>query len=212
MDVVFFRDWIAYIVAKSVHLQKCIWRLKVKNKRVSHYECLYKQLISEWRKITWVVCDGRRWVIEYFKSIWVPVQKCHFHQQQTWKFYLWKKTKNKDKCILELKYIYEHLGKVDYEGLALLLLDWRERRDEYLKEKNLYGKILHIKVLKAYRSLLRNIPYLETHEVRSNLWIPTTTNGLDWWVFSWVKTHISIHRGLNDENLSKLIENYFSTH
>jgi hypothetical protein len=186
--------------------------MRVWSEKLVYYQDLYKQLVSEWRKIIWVVCDGRRWVLEYFKHRWIPVQKCHFHQSQTWKFYLWKKKKSKHKCIIELKYIYEHLGKVDYEWLRLLLLDWKERWDEYLKEKNQYGKLLHIKVLKAYKSLLRNIPYLETHEVKKNLWIPTTTNGLDGWVFSWVKTHISIHRGLNDENLSKLIENYFASH
>jgi hypothetical protein len=209
---VFFREWIAYIVAKSVWLQRCIWRKKVGSEKLAYYQDLYKQLVLEWRKITWVVCDGRRWVLEYFKRIWIPVQKCHFHQSQTWKFYLWKKKRNKHECILELKYIYEHLGKVDYEWLKLLLVDWKERWDEYLKERNIHGRLLHIKVLKAYKSLLRNIPYLETHEVKKELWIPTTTNGLDGWVFSWIKTHISIHRGLNDENISKLIENYFALH
>jgi len=212
MDVVFFGKRMAYLVAKSVKLQRCIWRMKVDSEQTSYYQELYDQLVFEWWKILWVVCDGRRWVMQYFCRMWIPVQKCHFHQVQTWKLYLWKKKKGKHENILELKYIYEHLGKVDYEGLKLLLLDWRERWSWYLNEKNHEWKLLHTKALKAYRSLLRNIPYLETHESRKELWIPTTTNGLDGWVFSWIKTHISIHRWLNDENLSKLIENYLSSH
>jgi len=53
--------------------------------------------------------------------------------------------------------------------LRLLLLDWKERWDEYLKEKNVHGKLSHLKVLKAYKSLLKNIPYLETYEVKEDL-------------------------------------------
>ncbi len=210
--MVFFGKRMAYLVAKSVTLQRCIWWLQIESEKVVHYQELYEQLLFEWRKVLWVVCDGRTGVMRYFSRMWIPVQKCHFHQAQTWKHYLGKKRKSKHECILELKYIYEHLGKVDYEGLRLLLVDRKERWNGYLNERNYEWKLLHTKALKAYRSLLKNIPHLEVHETRKELCIPTTTNGLDGWIFSWIKTHTSIHRGLNDENLSKLIVSYLSSH
>jgi hypothetical protein len=212
IDVVFFWDWIAYVVAKSVELKRCIWWERVTSETLSVYVDLYKKLRWEWRKIKGVVCDGRRWVLEYFKGQWIAVQKCHFHQEQTWRLYLWKKSKNKHESILELKYVYEHLGKIDYEWLNLLLWVWKEKWSEYLKEKNLEWHVIHVKQMKAYRSLLRNIGYLETHEKEKDLWIPTTTNWLDWWVFSWLKSHKSMHRWMNRKNACKFIENYFWTH
>jgi hypothetical protein len=111
---------------------------------------------------------------------------------------------------MELKHVYEHLGKIDYEWLNLLLGAWKEKRWEYLKERNIHNQLLHVKELKAYRSLLRNIGYLRTHE--DNEWVPTTTNGLDGGVFGWIKPHIAMHRWMNRENLCKFIENYFATH
>ncbi len=208
----FFRPGIAYIVGKSVHLKKCIYWKRVLKEDIWCYKELYQDLVLKWREIVGIVCDGRRWVLEYFSSLGIPAQKCHFHQSQTGRLYLGKKTKNKHPCILELKYIYEHLGRLDYEWLRLLLFDRKERWEEYLWERNIYWRRLHKKPLKAYRSLLRNIKYLEIHEVYFYLEIPTTTNGLDWWVFSWLKSWISIHRGLNDKNLCKLIEYYFFLH
>lgn len=191
-------------------LKRCIWWKKVHSETLSVYIDLYKKLREEGWKITWVVCDGRRGVLEYFKWQWIPVQKCHFHQMQTWRMYLWKKTKDKHESILDLKHVYDHLGKIDYEWLSLLLWVWKEKRREYLKEKNLYGQLIHVKEMKAYRSLLRNIGYLETHNKDNQ--IPTTTNGLDGWVFGWIKPHIAMHRWMNTENLCKFIENYFATH
>ena len=182
----------------------------MKSETLSVYIDLYKKLRSEWRIITWAVCDGRRWVLEYFTWQWIAVQKCHFHQAQTWRFYLWKKNKNKHESILDLKHVYDHLGKIDYEWLSLLAEARKEKWNEYLKERNLYGKLVHVREMKAYRSLLRNIGYLRTHETHEG--IPTTTNGLDGWVFSWLKTHIAMHRWMNVENLCKFIENYFATH
>ncbi len=69
--------------------------------------------------------------------------------------------------------------------------------------------ILHYrKLVVAYRSLRRNLPYLFTYKNYSELKMPNTTNSLDGGVFSQLKKLTKIHQGIMKSLKSKLIDNY----
>jgi len=77
--------------------------------------------------------------------------------------------------------------------------DWYEIHKYFLAEKTLNevtGKesFTHAKLVSAYRSLRRNLPYLFTYKNHKHLAIYNTTNSLDGGVFSPMKMLIKIHR------------------
>ena len=69
--------------------------------------------------------------------------------------------------------------------------------------------ILHYrKLVAAYRSLRRNLPYLFTYKNYPELKMLNTTNSLDGGVFSQLKKLTKIHQGITKSLKSKLIDDY----
>ena len=64
----------------------------------------------------------------------------------------------------------------------------------------------HRKLMVAYKSLHKNLPYLFTYKNRSNLQIPNTTNSLDGGVFTQLKKLIRLHQGMSRSLKMKLID------
>ena len=66
----------------------------------------------------------------------------------------------------------------------------------------------HPKIVSAYRSLRRNIPYLFTYKKYPNLNIYNTTNAIDGGVFSPMKKLMHIHAGLTKSLKLKIVDFY----
>ena len=90
---------------------------------------------------------------------------------------------------------------------------WYDRYKDFLAEKTLNeltGKesFTHAKLVSAYRSLRKNLPYLFTYKKHKHLAMNNTTNSLDGGVFSPMKMLIKIHRGLSKSLKLKIVDDY----
>ncbi len=194
------------MVIKSLKYNRVIKYKQVLTERLEDYKELVYELMNEWRIILAIVSDWKRWVLWWFGKI--PTQMCIFHQQRIFRRNLGKH--NKLIANIELKIIYEHIGKVDQEWLNIALNERFEKYKERLLERNYEWKFIHERTRKTYRSLKRNMERLYVFESYSHLNIPTTTNALDWWVFSWLKTRLRVHRWMKKENIIKFVTEYLN--
>jgi len=85
--------------------------------------------------------------------------------------------------------------------------------EEFINEESLNettGKeyFTHRKLVAAYKSLRRNLPYLFTYKNHSELAMPNTTNSLDGGVFTQLKKLTKLHQGITKSLKSKLIDDY----
>lgn len=196
------------MVIKSLAYNKVIKYKQVATERIEDYRELVQELITEWRMILAIVSDWKRWVLWWFGNL--PTQMCIFHQQRIFRRNLGKN--NKLLPNIELKIIYEHIGKVDKEWLEIALNERFIKHKTRLLERNYDWKFIHERTRKTYRSLKRNMQRLYVFEQNPHLNIPTTTNALDWWVFSWLKSRIRVHRGMNKENVIRFVSEYMNNH
>ncbi len=183
----------SYELKKNIYYKEVLWETK------EEYISWINKLIFDWWKIKAIICDWKPWL---FNAFWnIPVQMCHFHQQQIVTRYITKKPKleaNK-----ELKDITSMLWKIRKSTFKEWLEDWCIRYKRFLSERSDSWWFKHKRTRSAYRSIVRNIDYLFTYET---VWfeIPKTTNSLEW-TFAHVKDLIRLHRWLKKERKLKLI-------
>jgi len=84
---------------------------------------------------------------------------------------------------------------------------------EFVNEKSINpvtGKeqFTHRRLMAAYKSLRRNLPYLFTYKNYPDLNISNTTNSLDGGVFTQLKKLIKLHQGMSRSLKVKLIDDY----
>lgn len=194
------------MVFRSYELEKNLLWYKVEWETIAKYKQWVQELINYWWKIRAIVCDGKRWLLGWFGSI--PTQMCHFHQKQIMTRYLTRKPKLEQN--IDLKEISKYIWKLRENTLRTWLEDWIVKNKERLQEKNDSWKYVHERTRKAYKSLLRNLPYLYTYERHKDIPIPNTTNHLDWWVFSRLKERLWNHRWLKQDRKQKWIEWYIN--
>ena len=204
MDTTYFWDiWV--MVFKDCESKKIINFKLVVNENNYSYKQWVKELQQQWWIIEAIVCDGRRWLLEWFPDI--PTQMCQFHQTAILRRYITKKPTlqaNKD-----LKNIWALLTITDRETFEYELEKYHQKYKNFLKEKRVNSKwkleYIHKRTRSAYFSLKRNLKYLFC--CYDNIWvidIPNTTNALEW-VFGHLKGKVSLHRGLKKERKIKLI-------
>ena len=194
------------MVFRSYELEKNLLWYKVGWETIAKYKQWVQELINYWWKIKAIVCDGKRWLLGWFGSI--PTQMCHFHQKQIMTRYLTRRPKLEQN--IDLKEISKYIWKLRENTLKHWLEDWIVKNKERLQEKNDSWKYVHERTRKAYKSLLRNLPYLYTYEKHNDIPIPNTTNHLDWWVFSRLKERLWNHRWLKQDRKQKWIEWYIN--
>ncbi len=90
---------------------------------------------------------------------------------------------------------------------------WYQEYEEFINEKSINpntGKeqFTHCRLMAAYKSLRRNLPYLFTYKNHPYLQIPNTTNSLDGGVFTQLKKLIKLHQGISRSLKVKLIDDY----
>jgi len=172
------------------------------------YETL-REIQEKGFEVQSVTVDGRKGLLGLFEPL--PVQMCHFHQQQILTRYL---TRNpKSEAVVALKRISSYLGRVSECRFRMMLDCWHHRYQTFLEEKTPDESkrgwhYTHKRLRSAYRSLRNNLPYLFTYRKYPQFNIPNTTNALDGGLFSSLKDLLKVHRGIGDEMKKKLIVDY----
>ena len=204
-DTTFFTRENGITVFREPNLQKNIWWQKTNTEKAVIYEKGKRHLENNGFEIVGVVLDGRTGIRGVFKG--VPVQMCHFHQQQIITKYLTKKPK-----LLagqELRNLVLTKLSTNENVMADALLNWQQKYEQFLKQKTTDTKTgrwfyTHKNIRSAYRSLKTNLPYLYTYQKYPNLKIPNTTNSLDGY-FSRLKSLLTVHHGLNQKRRNRIM-------
>jgi hypothetical protein len=94
---------------------------------------------------------------------------------------------------------------------------WYLKNKDFLNEVTIHpdsGKLsfTHKKLVAAYKSIKKNLPYLFTYKKHKNLAIANTTNSLEGGVFSPLKILIKIHRGLSKSLKLKIVDDYLTNY
>jgi hypothetical protein len=205
-DVTFWGREYGVLVFRSYDLkQNLIW-LQVKSETAAVYQEARGILEELGFTFDAIVLDGKPGIKQVFKDI--PIQHCQFHQIQTVNKYLTRRPKLQ--AAIELRTIALALTEVNEEYFTILLNQWHEKWNEFLKERttNPVTKkwfYTHKRIRSAYRSLNTNPPHLFTYQKYPELHIPNTTNSLDG-SFSHLKQIIGIHRGLTRERRWRLVQ------
>lgn len=177
---------------------------------------VYLQGIYELQQKGWlvlgIVCDGKN--LGLGEKLGIPVQMCHFHQQQIVRRYL---TLNpKLEASKQLKRITNLLTKTNEEMFTKLLDAWYQRWGQFLKEKTVIQGTkrwcyTHKRIRSAYFSLRKNLPFLFTFEHQRKLGInfPNTNNSIEGY-FSDLKKKVNLHQGLRLDRKIKLIHQLLS--
>jgi hypothetical protein len=204
-DVTFFERSYGVVVIREPNLKKNIYWKEVSTENPEIYWQARNEIEQQGFTLKAAVIDGKRGVKEVFMDL--PVQMCQFHQVAIINRYLTRKPKLE--AGKELRSIALFLTGSTEKEFTALLDDWHGKWKDFLKEKsiNLETQRLHYthkRLRSAYRSLKTNLPYLFTYRKHLELKIPNTTNSLDG-TFSYFKTLLRIHRGMNKAKRYKAI-------
>lgn len=119
------------MVFRSPELKKNLYAKVVVSETINEYMSGIKYLLDKGWKIKAIISDGKGLRHDFYG---IPVQMCHFHQQQIITRYL---TRNPIlEANIELREIAMKLTKTDKESFAGWLNEWYEKHKEFLKEKS----------------------------------------------------------------------------
>jgi len=197
-DATFFgkrRDKFGALVFKDVWSGDILIWKHIESETIKDYTYLKNELQSRGFTIKGIVIDGKRGLFKGFEVF--PVQMCHFHQKMIVQRYITRHPKLK--ASRDLKKIVSRLTSTTETRFINALDNWYATHEEFINEKSINpttGKeyYTHRKLVAAYRSLRRNLPYLFTYKNYSELQMPNTTNFLDGGVFSQLKKLTKIHQ------------------
>jgi hypothetical protein len=159
--------------------------------------------------INGIVIDGKRGLFKAFDEF--PVQLCHFHQKMIVQRYVTRKPKLE--ASKDLKKIVSRLTSTTQIRFENKLDLWYQEYEEFINEKSINpatGKeqFTHRRLMAAYKSLRKHLPYLFTYKNYPLLQISNTTNSLDGGVFTQLKKLIKLHQGMGRSLKVKLIDDY----
>ncbi len=203
MDTTYRWRMYGYMVFRSRDMKENLLWYRVSYETVDAYKQWIRELQAGWIEITGIVCDWRRWLLWGFWDI--PTQMCLFHQKQI----IVRNITNKPKLEAnkELLEITKMLWRIRSPNRKEWLKDRYNRYEHRLKERNEHWWLIHIRTIKSYKSLIRNMQYLFIYEQYPH--IPKTSNGLEW-EFSRLKQKLRNHRWLTLERRQKYIERYLN--
>jgi len=204
-DVSFFARGDGVLVFRSPKLKRNIRWMFVQGERPDMYREMRHALKEQGFTFEAIVLDGRKGVREIFSDI--PVQMCHFHQTAILKRYLTSKPKLE--AGQELVALGKTLSFIKEKDFIILLDEWREKWEDFLKEKTFsedrkHWHYTHKKIRSAYRSLKNNAPFLFTFQRYPERGIPNTTNSLDGF-FGQMKKLLRVHNGLSEERRNRVV-------
>jgi hypothetical protein len=185
-----------------------IWK-HIENETVEDYTQLLNHLIFLGYTINAIIVDGFKGLYKAFKDY--PIQLCHFHQKKIVHRYITKYPKLE--IAKDFQKIMYNLITTTEEKFLKKIDEWYEKYKDILLEKSINpttkeSSFTHPKILSAYKSLLRNLPYLFTHKKYKEFHIDNTSNAIDGGVFSPMKKLMNIHNGFNKSLKIKIVDFY----
>jgi hypothetical protein len=140
---------------------------------------------------------------------------CHFHQKRIVQRYITLRPKLIPSQ--ELQKIMSRLKYSNEERFTKAIDIWYLKNKDFLNEITIHpdsGKssFTHNKLVAAYKSIKKNLPYLFIYKKHKNLSIANTTNSLEGGVFSPLKILIKIHRGLSKSLKLKIVDDYLTNY
>lgn len=113
----------------------------------------------------------------------------------------------------ELKKIVARLTSTTETRFINSLDSWYLKHEEFINDKSINPStekeyFTHRKLVAAYKSLRRNLPYLFMYKNYPLLEMVNTTNSLDGGVFTQLKKLTKLHQGITKSLKSKLIDDY----
>jgi hypothetical protein len=186
-------------------MKKNLWWAEVTSERMATYHYGRKILEAQGWEFSAVVIDGRRGLTTVFKGI--PTQICLFHMMKT--VTKWLTRTPETVPAQELRLLALTLTKTTEKEFTVALHTWYKKHKDFTEEQtHIHGgrwHYTHGRVRSAYRSLLRNLPYLFTYETYPELHIPKTANSIDG-SFSPLKKKVAAHGGLRKDRRYKVIQ------
>jgi len=211
-DATFFgkrKDKFGVLVFKDVVSKDILIWKHIESETIRDYTHLKNELLRKGFTIKGIVIDGKRGLFKAFDEF--PVQMCHFHQKMIVQRYITRHPKLE--ASKELRKVVARLTSTTETRFINSLDNWYLKHEEFINEKSINpstGKeyFTHRKLVAAYKSLRRNLPYLFTYKNYPLLGIVNTTNSLDGGVFTQLKKLTKLHQGITKSLKSKLIDNY----
>lgn len=204
-DTTFFSRTSGLTVFREPNLKKNVWWRETTYEKAEVYYRGKQHLEQRGLRIKAVVLDGRKGIRAVFMGM--PIQMCHFHQQQIIIRYL--TTRPRLEASRELKAVANTLARTDEQTFTKVLSSWYEKWCDFLKQRTTdfnTGRwfYTHKRLRAAYRSLKTNVPHLFTYQKYPELNIPNTTNSLDGF-FNRLKGLLNVHRGLNPKRRMRIV-------
>ena len=203
------KDRLGTLVFKDITSnQILIWK-HIDTETVEDYKQLLHYLIFLGFTINAIITDGFKGLQKAFSAY--PMQLCQFHQKKTINRYL---TLHPQLDIAkDLQKIMRNLTTTTEEKFTKKLDDWHEKYKDILLEKSINpttkkASYTHPKVVSAYNSLRRNLPYLFTYQKYTDFKINNTTNAIDGGVFSPMKKLMNVHAGFTKSLKLKIVDFY----
>jgi len=209
MDTTYFGKKHGIMLFKDAYTKQNLYWKYVKHETVTDYVAGINYLKDQGLQIKAIVCDGKRGLLQAFNEI--PVQMCHFHQVAIVTRYITRKPRMQ--ASKELKEIIHLLVQTDKESFEGAINDWYVKWHDFLNERNICPqtgrtRYIHKRLRSAYKSIIRNMPWLFTFYDHIDLRIPNTTNDLEG-TFTALKNLLRNHNGLNWKNKLKFINEFF---
>jgi len=209
-DTTFFSRTRGLTAFRDTRLKKVVWWKEVIAEKADIYQSGKGHLEKNGFQIKAVVLDGRAGIREVFSGI--PVQMCHFHQKQIVNRYL--TTRPKLPASIALRAIARTIPHSNAEEFSQQLQEWFATWEQFLKQKTTDASTgrwyyTHKRTRAAYRSLIKNLPYLYTYQKYPELHIPNTTNSLDGY-FNRLKSLLNVHHGMNPRRRYRMITKIFA--
>lgn len=197
-------DWA--LVVRDPHARENVYAKEIVSETTFTYQEAHASCIEQGFVFSAIVSDSR------FVSVpWlfpgIPVQMCHFHQEQIVIRYL---TLNpKLEAGIELLALVKTLSRTSEVAFTHAFKNWCATWHTFLQEKTIdpdtqQGPWTHKRLRQARDSIATHLPNLFTFQRFPELNIPNTTNSLDG-VFKKVKVAISVHAGLTHARQMKLV-------
>lgn len=205
IDALFFSRTSGVLIFRSPTLKKNLGWWTIEKEEVDDYELGVTELQLAGFEITGVTVDGRPGVLKRMESLGLPVQMCHFHQIQIVTRYTTRYPRLP--AAKELVSLARLLPETDRVSFEYWLQEWHKKWESFLNEKSWDAererwRYTHERLRKAYRSLMRHLPYLFTYHHHPDM--PNTTNSLDGF-FAHLRDKLRIHRGLRWHRKIKLV-------
>lgn len=159
------KDKLGTLVFKDITKNEILIWKHIQTETVEDYQQLLHYLLFLGYTINAIITDGFKGLHKAFSDY--PIQLCHFHQKKTINRYLTRNSKLD--IAIDLQKIMRNLTTTTEEKFTKKLDDWYEKYKDVLLEKSLNlatkkASYTHPKIVSAYRSLRRNIPYLFTYK------------------------------------------------